>query len=124
MNSEKAKCVLKLIPTDGYIGFSFLKELAEKWCNIKNEDELKETISQLMKEGLIYEVDRETYKRVETKTTDLENEEKKKERKMLNFPAKLRITKKKNYIEAKIYIPANYLKAMLGLKKKLEREES
>jgi methyltransferase-like protein len=124
MNSEKVKCVLKLIPSEGYIGYPFLKELAEKWCNVKNEDELKEIISQLMKEGLIYEVDRETYRRVETKTTALKNEEKKKERKMLNFPAKLRITKKKNYIEAKIYIPANYLKAMLGMKKKSERNES
>ncbi len=118
MNPEKVKSVLKLIPTEGYIGFPFLKELAEKWAGVKSEDELKEIITQLMKEGLIYEVDRETYKRVETKTTALENEKKKKERKMLNFPAKLRITKKKNYIEAKIYIPANYLKAMLGLKKK------
>ena len=124
MNPEKVKSVLKLIPTEGYIAFGSLKELAEKWAGVKSEEELKEIITQLMKEGLIYEVDAGTYRRIETKPATEENIEKKRERKMLNFPAKLRITKKKNYIEAKIYIPANYLKAMLGLKKKSERNES
>jgi hypothetical protein len=113
VSENVAKIVLEFIPKDATISYSLLKDLVTKWTPIKKDEEIREILNSLLKEGLIYEPKPNEYKRIEAPKTEEKKE------KYMSFQGNLRFTKSGN-IELRIFLPTNYLKVMFGLKKKRE----
>ena len=123
--SSNAKNLLKIIPKETSRSIWQIGEMAQRWFQMSKQD-VERAVDELLQKGYIFEPIAGEYQQIKIKAEYKASEGNKPEkleekldqnpektRKYLDFQGKLRVTKSGN-IELTLYLPANYLKKMLG----------